>query len=568
MDIPQITIEQWPTMALPKEEIQAALQYLAFKARRPVTFRPYREGEGYSADSVSVRVGVSAGDAAPHMTNTVALEGKSYDLSLEQQGRTLPHIDDAWDCIEDEKGQTIGLVDHNRIIFPVEITASDNEAARAVLAYVIERAAALLDFDVSEVLKKREKELAQDLAGAVQAGGASRLREREQELQDKTHDAEQAYRTIVDFERQKPTLQEEIEFLTRLAERPNSQLARTQARALLQLQASGLYTRVLTTLGGGIVAETSPITIEHDGYSFPVGRYEVELPADGEVTIKALDPHPRASYPHPHVAGDGRPCLGSASGDVARLIGRLRLAEALQLLHAFLSSYNGENPFERIGRFDPDGAYSDESEDPCEDCDEKCSAFCVCSCDNNDGAYSCEDCYDARTDSCYRECSRNEDYAQFHPCDGCSRRGSNDCYLECQYNEEWELQDPCEDCDEKCSAYCICSCGDNDGAYSCEDCYDARTDSCYRECSRNEDYAQYHPCDGCSRHGSDHCYLACQYNEEWELQDPCDECEEEDCVEADCSYLQKRKELGYDQRTEGRQAAPAAAPNAEAAARR
>jgi len=488
--MPEITIEQWPTMALPKEEIKATLQYLAFKARRPVTFRPYCEGEGYSGESVSVRVGVSAGDATPHMTSGVVMEGQSYELAPEQMGLSLPHIDDEWDCIEDEKGQTIGLVDRNRIIFPIEITASDNEAARVVLAYVIERAAALLDFDVTQVMKEQEAEFLQSFAAAFQQGAEAQLEVRQQELRDKTYEAEQAYHTVVDFERQKPCLEEEIALLSKLADRPNSGLARKQASAILELKSTGLYSDVTFDSRGQLTAVTSAITIEHDGYDFPLGRYQVEIRSGGEIIILALDPHPRASYPHPHVATDGRPCLGSASGDVARLIGRLRLAEALQLLHAFLSSYNGENPFERIGRFDPDGAYSDESEDACEDCDEKATAYCICSCDNNDGAYSCEDCYDARTDSCYRECSRNEDYAQYHPCDGCSRRGSNDCYLECQYNEEWELQDPCP------------------------------------------------------------------------------ECEEEDCVEADCSYLQKRKELGHVQRTESRQTAPAAGPGAEAASRR
>ena len=54
MDIHPVTLESWPTMQLPPEEVKATLQYLAHKAQKPVSFRWYTEGEGYTPNGVSV----------------------------------------------------------------------------------------------------------------------------------------------------------------------------------------------------------------------------------------------------------------------------------------------------------------------------------------------------------------------------------------------------------------------------------------------------------------------------------------------------------------------------------
>ena len=43
MKVPDVTIETWPQLALPRGEIQLALQYLAHKTQKPVTFRWFTE---------------------------------------------------------------------------------------------------------------------------------------------------------------------------------------------------------------------------------------------------------------------------------------------------------------------------------------------------------------------------------------------------------------------------------------------------------------------------------------------------------------------------------------------
>jgi hypothetical protein len=227
-----------------------------------------------------------------------------------------------------------------------------------------------------------------------------------------------------------------------------------QARALLQVQQSGSYSQLTLNDDGTLKATTAPITIEYDGYEFPVGRYEIQIPGSGDVRIKALDEHPNAEHPHPHVNRDGRPCLGNISGDLAKLIGKMRYAEALQLLSQFLASYNPDNPYEKVSHFDPSGEYRDEDDDPCQDCDDKCTPYCIFSCEHNGDIYTCSDCCELRTEYCYRECDHNEDHERFHPCEECEQKGTEHCYLKCRYNEDWKLQDPCDECEKDCDEDC------------------------------------------------------------------------------------------------------------------
>ena len=59
--LPPVTIYQWPKLAIPKTEIQNILTYLAYKTGKAVTFRWYTEDEGYSENSVSIRIAVADG---------------------------------------------------------------------------------------------------------------------------------------------------------------------------------------------------------------------------------------------------------------------------------------------------------------------------------------------------------------------------------------------------------------------------------------------------------------------------------------------------------------------------
>ncbi|MDO8303993.1 MAG: hypothetical protein Q7T18_12215 [Sedimentisphaerales bacterium] len=454
--IPTITIAGWPTMAIPELELRNILTYLAYKTGKPVTFAQYAEDEGYSKESVSVRVAVHDNDRELDERTPVHLGDKRYQLS-EPQVIVKLDVDVSEDKnILDTDFMTIAYVDHNRIVIPIELTATDNEAARGILASIAEKAVELLDFNVDDKLLERRDELAQSFCHAFAAGVRQRATERQTDLRNSQRAADQAYHTIVEHERKKPVFEKEIEFLKRLSQNPDPMLFKKQAKALVDLQASGDFTAINANDDGTIVAATAPITIEHDGYEFEMGRYSITIDNSSEVNIKALDPHPKAQYPHPHIAQDGYPCLGSISGDIPKLLGSMHIAEAFALLYEFLRSYSPEGgPYEKISAFDTTGRFVDHDSNSCEDCDESCTPFCIGGCGNNEGIYGCSDCCEYRSSYCYRNCDYRQ-YCGLSPCDDCEDERTAHCYLECQDNSRWQKHNPCEnDCEyETCNQEC------------------------------------------------------------------------------------------------------------------
>jgi len=453
--IPSITIHTWPNMAIPKAEIQNVLTFLAYKANRPVTFRWYSEDEGYSENSISVRIALADSVRKTSRTDAVRLGKKLCTLS-ESQVTVEIDVD-----VPEEKRVlgddflTLACVDHNRIIIPIELTATDNEDTRALLVYIIEHAIELLDFKMNDELLEQRKKLAQRFCEAFAKGVQKRIASQEEELKDAGHKADQAYYTILDFERKKPIIQKELEYLKKLAKIDRPRLFRKQAHALIELQASGQYSTIEANDDGSISATTTPITIEYNGWQFPLGKYNINIDTKGNTTIEALDPPTDTDYPHPHVGTDGYPCLGNIAADIPKMLGSMRIAEALQVLYEFLCKYNPDSPYEKISRFDPTGQYYDEDDNPCDNCDESCSPYCIFECGENNGQYECSDCYEYRTYYCYSECSHNQDFESFSPCDDCGDKDTEHCYLNCQYNTRWLLRCPCDNCEfDQCGSEC------------------------------------------------------------------------------------------------------------------
>ncbi len=434
--LPSIMIDPWPTLAVPVNEIKNILSYLAYKTNKQVTLRQYSDDEGYSQNSISVRVAVTDGGRNTGKTGYVKLGGKVYELTENQVtvdiGKDVPEKN----RITDDNFLTLAFVDHNRIIIPFELTATDNETSRVLLSYIIEQSIELLDFKINSKLLQQRRKLAKHFCQTFARNVQSRILERKKELMYNDRESEKAYYQILDCERKKPILQQELEYLQKLVRIDNSRLFRTQAQALIELQSSGEYTSITTDNDGSLTATTAPITIDYDDYRFPLGRYTVHIDMAGEIRIKALDPHPNADYPHPHINSNGIPCIGNFTADISKMLGTMRIAEALQTLYAFLCEYNPNSPYEKIGHFDPTEDYKDEDEDPCNNCDERCSGgYCIFECSNNNGQYKCEDCNDRQTDYCYLECSYNEDFSRFSPCSNCEREREQ-CNAECPFFEK------------------------------------------------------------------------------------------------------------------------------------
>jgi len=454
-EVPPITLYTWPRLAMPQTEICNILTFLAYKTNKPVTFRQYAEDEGYSKSNISIEIAVADGLRKTSRTNTVRFGEDKYVLAEEQVSIDIDIDVPEKKQILDDDFLTLAYIDHNRIIILIELTATDNEAARALLAYIIEHSVELLDFKMSEELLQQRRKLAQRLCEAFAKGVEKRITEQEEDLKDSEHEAQKAHYTILEFERKRPVIQKELKFLKKLQQIRKPRLFRKQAQSLIELLASGQYSSIEPADNGSIIATTSPVTIEYNNFKFPLGKYTVKIDMAGEVKFETLDEHPNADYPHPHIGTDGRPCLGNIAADIPKMLGSMRIAEALQVLYEFLCEYNPDSPYEKIGHFDPTGDYYDEDDNPCENCDESCGPYCIHECRENNGQYECSDCCDYRTDYCYLECSYNENFERFSPCDDCGDEGTEHCYLDCQYNDQWQLKCPCENCEfDECNSEC------------------------------------------------------------------------------------------------------------------
>jgi len=450
--LPAITIASWSGRVMPEHELQAALAFIAHKLKRPVQLQAYPGSHQYCADIVNVYVCTDEACEAPRNVETVTLADKEHALEPEQ--RFFPGNPIRGEGISDDNGCLLAKVDHNCITFVVEFTASDNEAGQAILAYVLEKAIPLLDFEVSELLSQDRERMLDAFRQFHLSALQRHIQDKSSALRQLEYDAEDHYRRLVQVERQRPIVQAELDALQEYAKTDKDETMAKQAGELCSLVASGQYEEITPKPDGSIHARTSSVTIFHDDWEFSLGCYDIKVDPAGKVTIHSADGNEADGYPHPHVDSSGRPCLGNIAPDLARAIGRMRIAEALSLIREFLNSYNPDNPYIKISRFDPD-CPGEEDDDPCEDCEERCTPYCIMDCEHNEmGSYSCSDCCDYRTDFCYGECERNRGFDYVHPCHDCEE-GKDYCFLECRWNHDWALSNPCEECEnDSCDDEC------------------------------------------------------------------------------------------------------------------
>ncbi len=137
-----------------------------------------------------------------------------------------------------------------------------------------------------------------------------------------------------------------------------------------------------------VLAETYPITLEHDGGSYHFEPFGVEVDLDkGKVLISGGTE--MNGYIHPHVTDDpNNICWGNIGHLVSRLTGELDLHGLLQMVHQFLHSYNSSDPFQKIEKWDPEYVDDNDDNDPyCSWCDDYGHDISDC-----DSCWWCEHC--------------------------------------------------------------------------------------------------------------------------------------------------------------------------------
>ena len=187
---------------------------------------------------------------------------------------------------------------------------------------------------------------------------------------------------------------------------------------------------------GNLRCLSGSINIEYGGVTYELGCYWIVLPlGQGRLTITPEDrSHDVEGYPHPHIASDGTPCLGNIGASVAQLRGEGKHFECVTMLLEFLRSYNPDNPYLRIERWDPDWQDDDDRFDSCYD-DASLSDCATC----ND-----DECH--HLDGARRRCYEHTDTNDCIECAGCNRR--RDAIDHCRERHE---SHECVTCETECT---------------------------------------------------------------------------------------------------------------------
>jgi hypothetical protein len=256
-------------------------------------------------------------------------------------------------------------------------------------------------------------------------------------------------------------LREQVRCFEKLTRKALERRATEDHQNLVRMIGRGLDSLQVTETE--IRATTDHIDLYWNGTDYDLGRFEIRIPLrEGTLTIHQKEPDRIVDgFPHPHVNSQGVPCLGNIAGMVRQFLGEGEVFQLVTLLLTFLRSYNEDNPYLRLERWDPDWEDDDE-EDRWESCysDASLSDCATCSdwdCPYRDGAESrctenretetCIECalcsrhQDALEEcrsnhsppecvTCTRECAfAGDEYACFESHDGeeCSRCGNENC---------------------------------------------------------------------------------------------------------------------------------------------
>jgi hypothetical protein len=96
--------------------------------------------------------------------------------------------------------------------------------------------------------------------------------------------------------------------------------------------------REVRILDGRIRVTTFPILIGHEGRTYHLGCFQIDLSLDGDIRMTNLS-HRIGSCDHPHI-WQGRPRLGTIREGIAKLLGESQFAAATEVLIDFLKTVN------------------------------------------------------------------------------------------------------------------------------------------------------------------------------------------------------------------------------------
>ena len=152
---------------------------------------------------------------------------------------------------------------------------------------------------------------------------------------------------------------------TRMAQKRK---AAEEHKAFVGMMKSGAI-RNVEVLDSEILFTTGRAIIDYEGCRYEFGPFRVGLDLhNGKVTISPTDSaHVENGYAHPHVSDNGKPCLGNTAPVIAKSLGMGDVTGTVTTILEFLRSYNPDDAYQRIERWDPEWEDDDDRFESCYD---------------------------------------------------------------------------------------------------------------------------------------------------------------------------------------------------------
>ena len=285
-------------------------------------------------------------------------------------------------------------------------------------------------------------------------------RQNERSIEEKSWEIQQ-------LARKNGELRQRIRTHNQLTRKRIERQAREDHSGLIKLLGRGLGS--IRVENGVLRAVTAPVEIFWCDTTYEMGRYVISIPlGEGRLTIMPADGNEVEGYPHPHVASDGAPCLGNIGATVAQLLGEGEHFQLVTTLLEFLRSYNPDNPYLRLERWDPEWEDDDDKYESCYD-DASLSDCATCNdwdCSHRDGAE--------------RRCYEHTDTDDCISCAGCDRHC--DALHHCR---EQHSHHECVTCTHECNFA-----GDEEACYESdagEECTECPNETCNHHQENNDE---------------------------------------------------------------------------------
>jgi len=227
----------------------------------------------------------------------------------------------------------------------------------------------LVESHLPKLARSFRKQLKDDLLERLGSCVHDRKRELQSSIREDGYEVERLSLQLMQLSRKLETDRQVL----RMFEQPGPWIRHRTAHTFVDLMklVPGIY-RGFRLENDSLIGQTHEITLSYDGSDYKFEPYDVQVNLrQGKVFISGGTNV--NGYIHPHVTDEPSGiCWGNIGHLVSRMAGELDLFGLFQLIYQFLSSYNPNDPYQRIERWDSDWEEesSDEDEPYCSYCDD------------------------------------------------------------------------------------------------------------------------------------------------------------------------------------------------------